>query len=116
MASRLAVIYVLVTRSKRWPISNGIPARSPLNVERHGFDFTTASEIWIGPVIEKIDDRRDYGEIRIIATGVAETHLLLVVYTWRGENRRIISARKASSREKALYEAEIEQRARATPD
>ena len=92
------------------------PGKESLNVEKHGFDFTTASEIWIGPVVEKIDDRYDYGEIRIIATGVAQRHVLVVVYSRRGENRRIISAGKANSRERALYEEEIAQRGRATPD
>jgi uncharacterized protein len=92
------------------------PEKESRNVKKHGLDFTTASEIWVGPVVEKIDDRHDYREIRIIATGVAGKHVLVVVYTWRGENRRIISARKAKSRERALYEQEIAQRGRAPPD
>jgi hypothetical protein len=28
--------------------------KESLNFEKHGFDFTTASEIWVGPVVEKI--------------------------------------------------------------
>jgi hypothetical protein len=82
------------------------------NVRKHHFDFTTAALIWAGPVIEKIDDRREYGEARIIAIGKADGYIIVVVYTWRGEDRRIISARKANSREKSLFEEEIRRRGR----
>jgi uncharacterized DUF497 family protein len=42
-------------------------------------------------VIEQIDTRRKYGEQRIAAVGVVNGKELLLVYTWRGPNRRIIS-------------------------
>lgn len=85
------------------------------NLRKHHFDFTTATLIWGAPVVEKIDDRRDYGEIRIIATGEAGGCVIVVVYTWRGGVRRIISARKAKSREKSLFEEEIKRRGRQPP-
>ena len=78
------------------------------NLRRHHLDFTSASLIWAGPVVEKIDDRREYGETRIIAIGEAGGSIVVVVYTWRGESSRIISARKANSREKSLFAEEIE--------
>src|SRR5580765_3611899 len=90
--------------------------KDSLNIEKRNLDFTTASQIWDGSVVEKIDDRRDYGEIRIIATGEFDGSALVVVYTWRGDARRIISARKANSREKRRYEAEIPRRGGAPPD
>jgi uncharacterized DUF497 family protein len=58
-------------------------------------------------IVERIDDRRDYGEARIIATGRIDEVTLVVVYTPRGENRRIISARKAKDREKQYFEGEV---------
>jgi uncharacterized protein len=67
-------------------------------------------------VVEKIDDRREYGEIRIIATGEAGGCIIVVVYTWRGEDRRIISVGKANSREKSLFEEEIKRRGGSPPD
>jgi uncharacterized protein len=76
----------------------------------------TASQLWDRSVVEKIDRRRDYAETRIIAIGLAERHVLVVVYTWRGQTRRIISARKANSRERELFEKEIARRNRAPPD
>ena len=49
------------------------------------------------------DDRVDYGERRIRAIGRAGDDILFVVYTWRGEVRRIISARLADRRERNAY-------------
>src|SRR5208282_2620226 len=45
------------------------PEKESLNVEKHRFDFETASQIWVSQVIEKADERRDYRETRIIAAG-----------------------------------------------
>jgi len=91
------------------------PEKESLNVEKHQFDFETASQIWDGPLIESIDERRNYGETRIIATGVVDRCVLVIVYTWRGETRRIISARKANSRERGIFEEEIARRGGAPP-
>jgi uncharacterized DUF497 family protein len=55
------------------------------NVAEHGIDFTTASWIWHGFVSERPDSRRDYGEERFVAFGLAENRILAVVYTWRRE-------------------------------
>jgi uncharacterized DUF497 family protein len=91
------------------------PKKEALNIEKRNLDFASASQIWDGPIVAKVDERRDYGETRIIATGEFDGSVLVVVYTWRGETRRIISARKANSREKRLYEEEIARRGRAPP-
>lgn len=56
-----------------------------------------------GDVFEEKDDRHDYGETRIRATGKVEQDFLTVVYTWRGERRRIISARPANKEERDEY-------------
>ena len=74
--------------------------KSVLNLARRGFGFDFAARIFEGPVIEWPDDRRDYGEERIIALGCVDGEWLVVVYTWRGEARRIISARMASRKER----------------
>ena len=92
------------------------PDKETLNIEKRNLDFATASHIWDGSIVEKIDERRDYGETRIIATGEFDGRVLVVLYTWRGETRRIISARKANSREKRRYKEEIAHRGRAPPD
>src|ERR1700722_19071948 len=92
------------------------PRKEAHNVAKHGIDFTTASTIWSGPVYAQPDNRQDYGEARLLAFGIAENRVLAVVFTWRGEARRIISARVAHRRERSLYEEEIARRGRAPPD
>jgi uncharacterized DUF497 family protein len=66
-----------------------------------GFDF--AALIFAGPVIERIDDRKAYGEIRVLAIGAVADLVLAVTYTDRAEVRRIISARRASRKERAAW-------------
>jgi uncharacterized DUF497 family protein len=55
------------------------------------------------PYLESPDDRRDYGEERLIVTGEIHNCVIAVVYTRRGRRRRILSARKATAREQEAY-------------
>jgi uncharacterized protein (DUF4415 family) len=64
------------------------------NLDEHGVDFLHAALIFENPVVEAEDSRSDYGEIRIRALGHMDDDYYLVVYTWRGNARRIISAWK----------------------
>src|SRR5687767_11020997 len=64
------------------------------NLDAHGVDFVRAAAIFQNPFIEAEDERSNYGETRIRALGYVDEEYLLVVYTWRGENRRLISAWK----------------------
>jgi uncharacterized protein len=59
-------------------------------------------------IVERIDDRADYGELRFIALGRVDMQVYRVVYTWRGENvLRIISAQRANRHERETYYREI---------
>jgi uncharacterized DUF497 family protein len=78
-------------------------AKSSRNRADRGFDFDYACRIFAGPVIEEEDRRLDYRERRIVATGKVGTETFVVVYTWRGKRRRIISARPAKRRERDAY-------------
>ena len=73
------------------------------NRREWNLDFATAALIFEGPVQTTLDDRYDYGEERIIALGEVDDEVLVVVYTDRGEVRRIISARRASSKERETW-------------
>jgi hypothetical protein len=64
------------------------------------------------PTLEREDARRDYGEPRIVEIGTADGIPLVVVYTDRATprgliERRVISARRASTKERIAYEAAI---------
>ncbi|ETW93285.1 MAG: hypothetical protein ETSY1_39895, partial [Candidatus Entotheonella factor] len=41
------------------------PAKNNRNITHHGIDFEDARRIFDGLVLERIDDRFDYGEERI---------------------------------------------------
>jgi uncharacterized DUF497 family protein len=74
------------------------------NLAKHCVSFLTAAEIFANQIMERIDDREDYGEIRFIALGSVDTEVYRVVFTWRGGNLiRIISAQKASRDEREIY-------------
>ncbi len=78
--------------------------KARINLSKHQVSFLTAAEIFANDVLERIDDREDYGEIRFIALGRADAEVYRVVFTWRGENLvRIISAQKASRDEREIY-------------
>jgi uncharacterized protein len=59
------------------------------------FDFETA--------VFKIDDRHDYGEVRVRAIGFLDGKLHVLVFTERGEDIRVISLRKANRAETRRY-------------
>ena len=80
------------------------PVRASRNVEKHAVDFDTVAEIFDDPDLFVVIDSRTYGERRYQAIGVSRGVILLVAYTMRGDNVcRIISARRASRRERAAY-------------
>jgi uncharacterized DUF497 family protein len=82
------------------------PEKERKNLAKHKVDFRTASRIWDGAVLERNDSRRDYGESRVGALGKVENRLMVVIFTWRGTVRRIISARKANPGEQRRFEAQ----------
>jgi uncharacterized DUF497 family protein len=49
------------------------------------------------------DTRQGYAEDRFISVGLLDARLVVIVWTPRGEVRRIISMRKANEREKNFY-------------
>ena len=82
-------------------------AKSRANLLLRGFDFAHAALIFEGPVIEREDRRKDYRERRLIATGLVDGECLTVVYTPRAGRVRIISARRASRKERHVYREEV---------
>lgn len=85
------------------------PKKNRANLAKHGIDFATAARIWDGFVFEREDTRRDYGETRFLSLGVVEERVVFVVYTWRAQKRRLISARKANSDEQKIYRTALAQ-------
>ena len=74
------------------------------NLTKHRVSFLTAAEIFSNEILERVDDREDYEEVRWIALGRANTEVFRVVFTWRSDRLiRIISAQKASKDERDIY-------------
>ena len=81
------------------------------NISKHGFDFAEADRIFNLPMLVFYDDRQDYGEDRLVAIGLLDERVVVVVYTEPDqETIRIISLRKALSYERKRYEQYLKNR------
>ena len=77
------------------------------NLCKRGMSFADTFGVFEDPNAVTIEDFHR-GEQRYITIGMdAFGRILVVVYTWRGDNIRIISARKAVRYEVRQYEGEI---------
>ena len=79
------------------------PEKDAGNEAKHGVSFLQAAQIFRGPILKTEDVRRDYGERRQIALGLFDGVVLRVVFTERGGDIRIISAWRASRRDREIY-------------
>jgi uncharacterized DUF497 family protein len=83
--------------------------KAKTNIEKHGVSFEEASTAFRDPLSLTIDDplhSRD--EERLVLIGMSyNNHLLVIVHTERGDNIRIISARKATKKERKYYETNV---------
>ncbi|HEY2104486.1 MAG TPA: BrnT family toxin [Candidatus Binataceae bacterium] len=78
--------------------------KNRINVRRHGIAFQDAARIFDGPTVERIDDRFEYGELRIYAIGLVNGMEITVVYTDReNEERHLISAWRSEPHERRYY-------------
>ena len=75
-----------------------------------GLDFNDAVLIFLELHFTLQDFREEYGEPRFITIGWLSTHMVMLVWTPRGEVRRIISMRKCNEREKRIYETHLNQK------
>jgi uncharacterized DUF497 family protein len=81
-------------------------AKAAANLAKHGVSFPYATRVFLDPYrLEEQDPEERAGEIRYRLLGMVEERLLLVVYTYRRDTIRLISARRATRHEKAHYHA-----------
>jgi len=79
------------------------PAKNAVNIAAHGVSLTEAENLEWADVQANEDVRKNYGEERMIGYAVMQSRLYCVVYVDRGDERRIISLRKANNREVKRY-------------
>lgn len=78
--------------------------KAEANLRKHGIDFVDAAQVLHDELAITV---RDTGaaEPRIITIGTdMRERILVVVSTWRGTSVRLISARRATRRERRLYQ------------
>jgi uncharacterized protein len=80
------------------------------NLKKHRVSFDEAAAVFGDPLSLTIaDPLHSQEEDRFVILGEShQRRLLVVVFTERGENIRIISARRASRRERKDYEEGVE--------
>jgi uncharacterized protein len=82
------------------------PNKAAINYRKHGIRFSDAESVLFDPMALTREDRGAEGEQRFISIGVDATgRLLVVIFSYRGEEIRLISARPATAKEREYYES-----------
>jgi len=83
-------------------------SKAGINYRKHGVRMPEAIPVFDDPyAITITDDESDPDEKRFVTIDIGAMGCLrVVVYTWRGDNIRIVSARPAEAHEREQYEAE----------
>lgn len=79
------------------------PVKDATNQTKHGVSLALADELDWEAALAWIDDRFEYGELRMIALAPKTGILYYVAFVERGKMRRIISLRQANRREVTHY-------------
>lgn len=79
------------------------PAKDRTNRAKHGVSLGLAAEIDWESALVWIDERFDYGEMRMIALAPKTGVVYYVAFVDRGMTRRVISLRRANRREVRHY-------------
>ena len=83
------------------------PGKDEINRAKHGVSLAVAADIDLDAALILPDRRRDYGEVRFQAIGPIAGRLHLLAFMIRGDTMRVISLRRANSRERRRYEQKI---------
>jgi uncharacterized DUF497 family protein len=80
------------------------PRKAKLNARKHGIQFADAVAVLEDERALTMADLSSTEEERWVTTGLDPLgRVIVVVYTWRGQNVRLISARSATPRERRFY-------------
>ena len=73
------------------------------NLSKHGLSLAAAAELSWDAALVWIDDRADYGEVRMVALAPLGDILCFIAFVDRDPARRVISLRRANRREVNHY-------------
>ena len=81
------------------------PEKAKLNLRKHGIRFSDAEGVLFDPRGVTEEDHTAEGEHRYVTVDLDSLgRVLVVVYTYRGDDIRLISARGATRKERRSYE------------
>jgi hypothetical protein len=81
------------------------PTKAASNLKKHGISFADAEGVFYDPLAIHCSDPDAKGEERFVAVGMGSAgEILVVIYALRGEEIRLISARRATRHEVKDYE------------
>jgi uncharacterized protein len=81
------------------------PEKAAANLRKHGIDFADAAGVFEDLYALTREDPDARGEQRFVSVGMDFLgRVLTIVYTYRGFSARLISARRATKRERDAYE------------
>ena len=84
------------------------PEKTKTNFRKHRIRFSDADFVFYDPMALVIEEQLVDGEHRFVSVGTDSIgRILVVVYSERNDSIRIISARKATPRERKVYEKRI---------
>ena len=84
------------------------PAKAETNFRKHKVRFSDAELVFFDPMALTIEDESAEAEQRFISIGTdASNRIVVVVYTYPRTDIRLISARRATRREREAYEEGI---------
>jgi len=76
------------------------------NIVERGLSFDRVADFDFETALYSVDDRHEYGETRIVAIGYLENRLHVLCFVETENGVRVISFRKANSREVKHYESQ----------
>ncbi|MBB1603336.1 BrnT family toxin [Variovorax sp. UMC13] len=79
------------------------PAKLAVNVAKHGVWFSAAEDFEWESALVAVDSRKAYAEARLTAVGLIGERLHVMVFNLRDTTVRLISLRRANSREVKRY-------------
>ncbi|MCF8166397.1 MAG: BrnT family toxin [Rhodoferax sp.] len=82
-------------------------AKRQITLFTRGLDMARENEVFDKSHLDQIDARKDYGEVRIRTFGYLDKQPVFIVWTYRGNIKRIISMRRANEREIKKYEGRL---------
>jgi uncharacterized protein len=79
------------------------PAKSERNLRLRGLPFERAADFKFESALYAVDERGDYAETRVVATGLLGDRVHVLCFTESSDGIRVISFRKANAREVKRY-------------